>query len=70
MAILLSGTDTIFIIWIGCWSSEDFFEYIREQVEQFTLGVSNKISQFEHLNTTASGDTLEIRTSDLGDLFV
>ena len=39
-------------------------------MEQFNLGVSNKMLQFKTFNTTASGDALEIKTSDLGDLFV
>ena len=39
-------------------------------MEQFTLGVSKKMLQFKHFNTTASGNVLEIGTSDLGDLFV
>ena len=36
---------------IGRWSSEAFLEYIREQIEQFTLGVSKKMLQFKNFNT-------------------
>ena len=39
-------------------------------MEQFTLGVSKKMLQFENFNTTASGDSLEVKPSDLEDLFV
>ena len=52
---------------VGRWSSEAFLEYIREQVDSFTLGVSQKMLQFEnfhHLNdaennlpTTKQGST-------------
>ena len=31
-----------------------FLEYIREQVEQFILGVSQKMLQFENFNTIES----------------
>mmetsp|Transcript_19353 Transcript_19353/g.21924 ORF Transcript_19353/g.21924 Transcript_19353/m.21924 type:complete len:85 (-) Transcript_19353:123-377(-) len=48
MAMFLSGTSTIIIQRIGRWSSEAFLEYIREQVESFTLGVSQKMINFQH----------------------
>ena len=51
MAMFLSGVATIIIMRIGRWSSEAFLEYIREQIEQFTLGVSKKMLQFENFNT-------------------
>ena len=55
MAMFLSGVATIIIMRIGRWSSEAFLEYIREQVEQFTQGVSKKMLQFENFNTINSG---------------
>ena len=70
MAMLLSGTATIIIMKIGLCCSKAFLKYICEQVEHFNLGVSKKILQFENFNTTASGDSLEIKYSDLEDLFV
>ena len=51
MAMFLSGVPTIIIMRIGRWSSESFLEYIREQVESFTFGVSRKIPKFEHFHT-------------------
>ena len=55
MAMFLSGTAVIIIMRIGRWSSEAFLEYIREQVESFTIGVSQRMLQYEaffNLNTT------------------
>ena len=69
MAMFLAGTRTIIIMRIGCWSSEAFLEYIREQVEQFTRGVSKNMLRFEHFNTIGSGDP-EILSADLGELFI
>ena len=54
MAMFLSGTPTIIIMRIGRWSSEAFLEYIREQIEQFTWGVSQKMLTFENFHTTSS----------------
>ena len=53
MAMFLSGVSTIIIQRVGRWESDAFMEYIREQVESFTLGVSEKMIQnesFYHLN--------------------
>ena len=51
--MFLSGVATIIIQRIGRWESLAFLEYIWEQVESFTLGVSKKMIKFEnfhHLN--------------------
>ena len=53
MAMFLSGISEIIIQRVGRWSSFAFLEYIREQVECFTAGVSQKMLQYEnfhHLN--------------------
>ena len=50
MAMFLSGTSTVIIRRVGRWSSEAFLEYIREQVEDFTAGVSTKMIRFENFN--------------------
>jgi hypothetical protein len=47
MAMFLSGISVIIIQRVGRWSSEAFLEYIRDQVESFTMGVSNKMLQYE-----------------------
>ena len=69
MAMFLAGTRTIIIMRIGRWSSEAFLEYIREQVEQFTLGVSKNMLRFEHFNTTESEDP-DLLAEELGELFI
>ena len=56
MAMFLSGTSTIIIRRVGRWSSEAFLEYIREQVEDFTQGVSSKMIQFENFNNLSLPD--------------
>ena len=47
MAMFLSGTSVIVIQRVGRWSSEAFLEYIRDQVETFTLNVSKKMLKYE-----------------------
>jgi hypothetical protein len=47
MAMFLSGTSVVIIMRVGRWSSEAFLEYIREQVENFTTGVSQNMLAFE-----------------------
>ena len=47
MAMFLSGTSVIVIQRVGRWSSEAFLEYIRDQVESFTLDVSKNMLRFE-----------------------
>ena len=69
MAMFLAGTRTIIIMRIGRWSSEAFLEYIREQVEQFTLGVSKNMLRFEHFNTTESEDP-DLLSEELEELFI
>ena len=57
MAMFLSGVNEIVIKRVGRWKSDAFLEYIREQVDSFTLGVSQKMLQFEnfhHLNDKES----------------
>ena len=51
--MFLSGVLEIIIKRIGRWKSDAFLEYIREQVESFTVGVSEKMLEnenFHHLN--------------------
>ena len=62
MAMFLSGTSPVIIQRVGRWSSDAFLEYIREQVETFTLNVSKNMLQFEEFsnlkvnNNTHSSD--------------
>ncbi len=73
MAMFLSGVATIIIMRIGRWSSEAFLEYIREQVEQFTMGVSKKMLQFENFNTIDSGSAAlgtSQESSNLDKIFI
>ena len=51
--MFLSGTSVIVIQRVGRWSSEAFLEYIREQVESFTVDVSKnmlRVERFTNLN--------------------
>ena len=53
MVMFLSGVSDIIIQRVGRWESTAFMEYIREQVETFTYGVSTKMlkcESFYHLN--------------------
>ena len=70
--MFLLGVATIIIMRIGRWSSEAFLEYIREQVEQFTMGVSKKMLQFENFNTIDSGSAAVgiQESSDLNKIFI
>ena len=61
MAMFLSGTSPIVIKKIGRWSSEAFLEYIREQVEEFTAGVSQKMLEFEDFNNLRMRPTTQIK---------
>ena len=47
MAMFLSKTSTIIMMRVGRWSSNAFLEYIREQVENFTVDVSENMIKFE-----------------------
>ena len=64
MAMFLAGVATIIIMRIGRWSSEAFLEYIREQVEQFTLGVSKRMLQFENFNTINAQEATDVEKLD------
>ena len=57
MAMFLSGVSEIIIQRVGRWASFAFLEYIREQVDSFTIGVSQKMllyENFHHLNENES----------------
>ena len=67
MAMFLSGTSVIVIMRVGRWSSEAFLEYIRDQVESFTKGVSNRMLEVEDfftLNTESPERLTENPTKD------
>ena len=71
MAMFLSGISTIVIQRVGRWSSEAFLEYIREQVESFTAGVSQSMLRFEHfhhLNSLGSSILPTITSTRLQDV--
>ena len=42
-----SKTSTIIIMQVGLWSSKEFLKYIREQVQDFTVGISENMLQYE-----------------------
>jgi hypothetical protein len=51
MAMFLSGVSTIIIQRVGRWKSDAFLECIREQVENFTSGVAERMLQYEDFHT-------------------
>ena len=59
MAMFLSGTSVIIIQRVGRWSSEAFLEYIREQVETFTLDVSKNMIRYEEFFNLNANNTNE-----------
>ena len=65
MAMFLSRVPTIIIMRIGRWSSEAFLEYIREQVESFTFGVSRKMTKFEYVYTLNAAQCEEREYEDI-----
>ena len=72
MAMYLSGVSTIVITRVGRWSSEAFLEYIREQVEHFTFGVSKKMLRLEHFHTINASNSPAERDCDeeMRDIFI
>jgi hypothetical protein len=66
MAMFLSKNSTIIIQQIGRWSSEAFLEYIRKQVESFTIGLAQNMLAYEEFfnisNRTNSPKTTEVET--------
>ena len=73
--MFLSGVSEIIIRRVGRWSSEAFLEYIREQVETFTIDVSQKMLEYEnfhHLNADEikSDEAKSIAKGSGGDHFL
>ena len=55
MAMYLNGVPTYSIMKVGRWKSTAFLDYIRSQVEEFTLTVSTKMLEtpfFRHIQST------------------
>jgi hypothetical protein len=63
MAMFLSGTSVIIIMRVGRWSSEAFLEYIRDQVENFTCGVSSNMLKFEEFLNLRQEDSTQTTSS-------
>ena len=60
MAMYLGGVPVFAIMLIGRWSSTSFMNYIRKQIEEFTLNVSTSmltIQNFRHTPTPSHGRT-------------
>jgi hypothetical protein len=64
MAMFLSGTSVIIIMRIGRWSSEAFLEYIRDQVENFTCGVSQNMLKYEEFLNLKSDERTSHNVSE------
>ena len=65
MTMFLSGVSVIMIKRIGRWNSEAFLEYIREQVENFTHGVSMKMLMYENFHTINAGQDHQLQQNDI-----
>ena len=71
MAMFLSGTSVVIIQRVGRWSSEAFLEYIREQVESFTVDVSKNMLRCEEFlnlneNEVTNDEEMEIDDNESG----
>ena len=64
MAMFLSGTSVIIIMRVGRWSSEAFLEYIRDQVENFTCGVSQNMLKYEEFFNLKSDERTSLNISE------
>ena len=63
MAMFLSKTSTIIMMRVGRWSSDAFLEYIREQIENFTVDVSENMIKFETFFNMSNEQSSESRSS-------
>ena len=52
MALHLANVSSLTIMMIGRWRSEAFLLYIRKQVQQFSVGLSDKMLESEDYFTT------------------
>ena len=52
MALHLANVSPLTIMMIGRWRSEAFLLYIRKQVQQFSVGLSDKMLESEDYFTT------------------
>ena len=67
MAMFLANVSEVIIQRVGRWSSNAFLEYIREQVSNFTYGVSTKMLQNEHFQTIHASRP---ESTTLEDIFI
>jgi hypothetical protein len=54
MAMYLGGVLVFAIMLIGCWSSTAFMNYIRKQIEEFSLNISTPMLSVQHFQHTSS----------------
>jgi hypothetical protein len=66
MAMFLSKTSTIIMMRVGRWSSEAFLEYIWEQVQDFTVGVSENMIKYESFFNMNKNPMMK-NTKQIGD---
>jgi hypothetical protein len=64
MAMFLSKTSTIIMMRVGRWSSEAFLEYIRKQIENFTVDVSENMIKFESFINVTNEPSIELQSSN------
>jgi hypothetical protein len=61
MAIYLAGIPVFTIMLLGSWSSDAFLHYIRKQVKEFSLGISQKMIQHEDVFTIPNASSEDPR---------
>jgi hypothetical protein len=54
MAMYLGGDPVFTIMLLGTWSSEAFLRHIRKQVQEFSKGVSQRMTTNENFYTISS----------------
>ena len=64
MALFLGGVSPYIIMLLGRWSSDAFMRYLRKQVEEFNLQLSNvMIENSDFHYTSQSADTRSSRST-------
>jgi hypothetical protein len=70
MALVLSGHAAWRIMLAGRWQSQAFLVYIREQIQQFSKGVSERMTanpDFYHVPDIDAGETVEDEPTQVGE---
>jgi hypothetical protein len=64
VAMYLAGVPVFTIMMLGCWSSDAFLRYIRNQVKEFSTGISKKMIQNENFSTVPPASNEDPRNAN------